>query len=78
MAREQRVIFTIKQATDGRMMVSMEFYPKVAKTIEDWNKLPIHIQRLQGYATGIGKFAMEAMMKQDTKAAAAEGLEETK
>ena len=67
MPKQQKLIFTFEQTKDGKMKVSMDFYPKLAKNEHDFNALPLYIRGLQNAAADMGRFAMESMMKRDKK-----------
>jgi hypothetical protein len=59
MPSEQRLVFIFSKDDNGKLRIDMRMYPEMAKTEEEFRKLPMYIQELQSAAAAVGKFAME-------------------
>jgi len=49
------------------LKINMSFFPKMSKTIEEFEQLPMYQRELQSAASTIGKFVMERMAQMDLK-----------
>lgn len=70
MSKEQRVTFTIKRNTSGLLSIGMDFYPRLAKSQQEFEALPLHIRENQNAAADIGKAVIKAMNEHNEKARA--------
>lgn len=71
---EQRVIFVIKETGDGRMKVSLDFHPRLAKDEAEYNAWPMKKRELHNHAVLVGKSIMESFIERDKNAAPLHGM----
>ncbi len=62
---EQRIVFTISKNSAGRMMINMAMTPKMAKSEEEFEKLPMYKREMQSAAARIGKLVMRGLAEEE-------------
>lgn len=58
--RKQRVTFVISLTTEGKLKLSIEFYPALEDK-KGWDKLSFEEKKMHFAASDIGKYVMERM-----------------
>lgn len=61
----QRMVFTISKTTEGKMKINMTMHPQMAKSEEEFNKLPMYKREMQSAAARIGKLVMRALAEEE-------------
>lgn len=63
--KEQRILFTIKKNKAGKMAIGVDLHPKLAKSKEAFEKIPMDNREMQNAATDIVKFVMQSLAERD-------------
>ena len=63
--KEQRIVFTIKKNTQGKMAISVDTHPKLTKSKEAFEKMPMDNREMQNAATDIVRYVMTALAERE-------------
>ncbi len=62
---EQRIIFTITENSQGKMMVSPTLFPRYPATEEEFNNSPLKTREMQAMAARITRHVMAALLAEE-------------